>query len=368
MPYTWYKLTFVLQYQDFKELVSIHGFYDAWPAFYNAGGFLVLPTTALGQNYVAVGYSPDPGNILNIHYAEFAVSAIEDNTTVSIVSLKEQTEFKICLKQFESYQFVADQANITDVTGMLINADKTVSVMSGHQAAIIPSDYPSQLAFNYIMENIPPISTLGQHYILASFLGRTSGFVYRVIATSSGVTNVTISGVNVSLSTGEFYEGNSVRSDEVITVLADKPIMVSQYAKAYGTDNVGDSCMVVLPSIQAFYHNHDNVTFPVARLLRFPQFNFISITSECDNIDSFYLDGLPLSIDNISVLQTFDGAFCVLRTNVTVLRMAVPTRFHSVTHPTASFLVIVYGFSEWGSYGYVAAYNVGLNIENSVFY
>ncbi|XP_072043599.1 uncharacterized protein [Amphiura filiformis] len=328
--------------------VSIHGYYTT--AFI-ADGFLVIPTTALGKNYVAVGYPP--ASTLGVDsYSEFTVSAIEDNTTVSMVSIKEQREFTISLKQLESYQFVADSENITDVTGMLINADKIVSVMSGHQATVVTSTSD----FDYLMENIPPVSALGQHYILAPFLGRTSGFVYRIVATSSGVTNVTISGVNVSLSTGEFYEGNTMTSEDLITMLADKPIMVCQYSKGYQTDKVGDPFMVLLPSIQAFYYN---VTFPVAKLIRPYQQYFISITTKCGNIYSFYLDGLPLCIpDNGDVLQTSDGTFCVLRTPIT-------TGFHSVTHPTDSFLVIVYGFARREAYGYVAGYNVGLNMTGS---
>ncbi|XP_072043595.1 IgGFc-binding protein-like [Amphiura filiformis] len=325
------------------EPVTIHGYYTG-VGF--ADGFLVLPATALGKNYVAVGYAPTYE-----YNSEFAVTAIEDQTTVLI---KGQTKFSISLKQYESYQFVAD-SNSMDVTGMLINANKPVSVMSGHPSSSVSSDDPIP-SIDYLMENIPPVSALGHHYILAPFLGRTSGFVYRVVATSSDVTNVTISGVNVSLSTGEFYEGNAMTSEDLITVLADKPIIVCQYAKGYHTDNVGDPFMVLLPPIQAFYHN---VTFPVATLANRNQQYYISITSECGNIYSFYLDGLPLNVHNSSLLQTFDGAFCVIRTNIT-------TGFHTVTHPSASFLVIVYGFAEFQGYGYVAGYNVGLNNESDV--
>ncbi|XP_072043888.1 uncharacterized protein [Amphiura filiformis] len=340
------------------EPVSIHGYYKVPGrpnlAHYSADGFLVLPTTALGKNYVAVGFSTFENNYHG--YSVFAVSAIEDSTTVSLV-FKRQTKFTISLKQYESYQFVADithtSTDINDVTGMLINADKTISVMSGHQGAVVPNQ-PSPTD-DYMMENIPPVSTLGQHYILAPFLGRTSGFVYRVVATSSGTTHVTMSGVNVSLLTGEFYEGNTMTSEDLITVLSDKPIIVCQYAMWHWADFLGDTFMVLLPSTQAFSYN---VTFPVAALTlsENPRY-FISITSECGNINSFYLDGMPL-INNERILQTSDGAFCVLRTSIT-------TGFHSVTHPSASFLVMVYGFAILYGYGYVDGYNIGPNMEAS---
>ncbi|XP_072042619.1 uncharacterized protein [Amphiura filiformis] len=204
------------------------------------------------------------------------------------------------------------------------------------------------------MENIPPVSTWGDHYLLTPFLGRTSGYVYRIVTASTDVTNVTISGRNrtvVSLSAGQFYEGN-VASDELLIVTADQSIMVAQYAKGYNTDSLGDPFMVVVPPTGRFTNN---VTFPVVTLSEDDPQYFISIISGCDNMDQFYLDGMPLDdVQNANLLQSPDGEFCVVRTPVTPV-------VHSVNHPTASFLVLVYGFAKSPfkkGYGYVAGYNV----------
>ena len=55
------------------------------------------------------------------------------------------------------------------------------------------------------------------------------------------------------------------------------------------------------------------------------------------------------------MLQTPEGDYYVFQTPVT-------TGFHSVTHssPDASFLVLVYGFADAESYGFVAGYTIGL--------
>ncbi|XP_072042618.1 uncharacterized protein [Amphiura filiformis] len=320
------------------DVVSVHGYYGAYRGY---DGFFVLPTTALDNEYFAVGYP------FAFYSSEFAVTAIEDNTTVVI-----KGQPPVSLQQYESYQFFGD-----DVTGLLITADKPVSVISGHQCAKIPSD--SSSSCDYIMENIPPVKTLGNHYLLTPFLGRTSGYVYRIVAALSGITNVTISGRNrtvVSLSAGQFYEGN-VASDEMLVVTADNSIMVAQYAKGgRDTDGVGDPFMVVIPPTQRFTNN---VTFPVVALTSLdndpPWFvtrYFLSIISGCDSMNSFHLDETPLGVENISLLQTTpDGEYCVLRTPVN-------PGFHSVTHPLASFLVLVYGFAYRRGYGYAAGYNV----------
>ncbi|XP_072014230.1 uncharacterized protein [Amphiura filiformis] len=301
-------------------------------------GWFVLPTTALGIDYVAVGYNPNS----NRYFSEFVVTAIEDNTSVYIIG---QIELSVTLQQYESYQFVSDRVNQPDITGMSIKSGKPVSVMSGHQCAGLLNEG----GCDYVMEHLPPVSILGHHYILAPFLGRTSGFVYRVVSTSPDTTNVSLSGETISLSSGEFYEGDIVTSDEVVTVMADKPIMVVQYAKGFSSDRFGDPFMIVIPSTQRF---SNNVTFPSGTLWYSDQQHYISIiTPECDSVNSFNLNGLPLSTQSLSSLQSADGAYCVLRTQI-------GTGFHSVTHPSASFIVLVYGFANFESYGFVARYQV----------
>ncbi|XP_072051658.1 uncharacterized protein [Amphiura filiformis] len=302
-------------------------------------GWFVLPTTALGNNYVAAGY--EPSHEPYIYFSEFVVTAIEDNTTVHI---KGELDLSMTLQQYESYQFVSDRVNLTDITGMSIKADKPISVMSGHQCAYVPVYI---FSCEYLMEHLPPVNILGNHYILAPFLGRKTGFIYRVVSTSPGTTSVSLSGESISLSAGEFYEGETMISNEVVTVMADKSIMVVQYAKGVMSDGIGDPFMMVLPSTQRF---SNNVTFSSG--VANDQQHYISIiTLECDDINSFNLDGLPLSTQNISLLPGPDGAFCVLRTPVS-------TGFHSVTHPSALFLVLVYGFGYKESYGFVARYQV----------
>ncbi|XP_072014379.1 uncharacterized protein [Amphiura filiformis] len=318
--------------------VSVRGYYYA--PLVSHDGWFVLPTSALGKDYVAVGYDSKG----TFYFSEFVVTAIEDDT---LVHIKGHIELSMILHQYESYQFVSDSVNQPDITGMSIKADKPVSVMSGHQCAYVPVNI---LGCDYIMEHLPPVSILGHHYILAPFLGRTSGFVYRVVCTSPGATNVSISGETISVSNGGFYEGDFVTTDEVLTVMADNPIMVVQYAKGVISDGVGDPFMLVIPSTQRF---SNNVTFPSGTLMdSMDSIHFISIiTPECDSINSFNLDGVPLNRQTIGFLETFGGVFCVLYTPISA-------DLHSVTHPSASFIVLVYGFGYYVSYGFVARYQV----------
>ncbi|XP_072021693.1 IgGFc-binding protein-like [Amphiura filiformis] len=316
------------------ENVSVHGYYFEIGTASSTDAWFILPTIALGGDYIAVGYHSATHGSRN-HFSEFVVTAIEDNTTVYITG---QRELSMTLQRYESYQFVSDGVDLTDVTGMYINTDKPVSVMSGHQCAKVPVN---EVGCDYLMEHLPPLTILGHHYILSPFLGRTSGYIYRVVSVSPGTTHMSLSGESISLSNGEIYEGNVVTSNEVLIIMVDKPVMVVQYAKGSSTDGFGDPFMVVIPSIQKF---SNNVTFP--SFGRDQLQHYISIiTPGCDSITLFNLDGLPLN--NVNWLQSSHGEFCILRSSVN-------SGFHSVTHPSASFLVLVYGFGPSVSYGFVA--------------
>ena len=302
-----------------SDTVSVYGSQHAGTL---TATFFVLPTKVLGNDYVAVGY----------YGSNIVILATEDDTTVSIPG-----RLLLTLKKNECYQDFPG-----DITGISIKTSKPVSVMSGHVCATVTTG-----TCNYIMQNLPPVNHFGQQYILSPFLGRTSGFVYRVVSVSPGITNVAIEpGEIFSLSPGEFYEGNTATTEELLTITSDNPVLISQYTKSQATNDFGDPFMVVIPSTQHFSHN---ATFPTIALKQSNPNYHVSITSRCDTIDLFSLDDMLLSTQNM--LQTSDGEFCVLRTSVN-------PGFHSVTHPSASFFVLVYGFAYADAYGYKAGYQV----------
>ena len=330
---------------DATGLVSVHGYYVS---VNTAAGFLVLPTRVLDRHYVLTSWARNTGETYKSYLSELVVSALQDKTNVII---KGREDFEIVLQQHQVYQLVADGSNVTDVTGFTVTADIPISVMSGHQCAVIPIG-----GCDYLMEHIPPIRALGNHYVIAPFMDRQAGYVYRVIATASGMTNITISdGQIISLSTGQFYNGD-VHDNAVVIITSDKPVLLSQYAKgrnftAAGVPRLGDPFMIVIPSTSAY---SNNVTFPVPTLSNNQQKYYINIIIACAHSDSIALDDQPLIYQNSTMLPTREGEYCVLQT-------PIATGFHSVTHPSpdASFLVLVYGFAEAESYGYVAGYNIG---------
>ena len=331
------------------KAVSVHGFYESVTS---AAGFVVLPTDVLGDLYVVVAYN----SIQKYSDSELVVAAFQDYVTNVTLTFSDNSKvFDVTLNQYESYQHVAAATSglPRDITGAFINSTQLVSVMSGHQDVNIPL---SSIGADYIMDHLAPVTSLGRRYVLAPFMGRSSGYTFRVIAVAREPTQVTISdGSVLSLQPGKFYQGDS---NSVVVVNADKPVMVAQYAKSYHTDLSGVPFMIVLPSTDAY---SDHVIFPVATFNIYindsPTYYYISIVITCEDVENLMLDGRFIGSAS-GMLQTHDEEFCVLR-------QAIQPGIHNVglyhqREFKASFVVLVYGYTEavGKSYGYVAGYNV----------
>lgn len=110
--------------------------------------FLGLPVDILGTRYLAVG--SEPSSNIGIQYLNvLSVIATQDNTTVTISPKSrlligrqgfrriyhpygKKLVFK--LNKLESYTI----RSVSDITGSLIESDKAISVISGHECAYVP--------------------------------------------------------------------------------------------------------------------------------------------------------------------------------------------------------------------------------------
>jgi hypothetical protein len=113
--------------------------------------FLGLPVDILGTRYLAVG--SDPSSNIGIQYLNvLSVIATQDNTTVTIspksrLLIGRQGFRRIYhpydkplvfkLNRLESYTI----RSVSDITGSLIESDKAISVISGHECAYVPDPY-----------------------------------------------------------------------------------------------------------------------------------------------------------------------------------------------------------------------------------
>ncbi|XP_072021501.1 hyalin-like [Amphiura filiformis] len=306
----------------------------------SADGFNVIPISSLGQRYVIASYEP-----FNSYSSEFVVTALEAPTVIEITFNHDgYRTIQKTLYPYESFQY-RDFAH--DLTGTLITSNKPISVMSGNECANVPKAFST---CDYLITHLPGTDGFGRNFVLSPFLGRISGYVFRVLAITNN-TYVTVSdGSTVQLSEFEFYEGDVLTAATVTTISTDKDVIVTQYAKGFNSDSrAGDPFMLLVPPYNFF---SNNVTFPVISILGNQALETsINVIVRCE-------ENLKITIDGAIEQNWFDrlnsdGEFCVLR-------KSVEPGLHSVGHPSrdAKFVVVVYGFIESVSYAYFAGYNL----------
>lgn len=310
-----------------------------------ADGFTVLPTSVMSTRYVLASYQP----LINYrHPAEFVVTALAEETQISMTFNHGGHEpvTKI-LQPYECYQYI-DYTH--DLTGTLVTSNKPVSVMSGNECANIPY---STGKCEFLMAHMSGTEEAGRFFVLAPFLGRTSGFIYRVIALHNN-TLVNISSLAsgpIELSEFAVYEGDVTTVADLTVISSNQNVIVVQYAKGLYSDyKTGDPFMLIIPPTNFF---SNNITFPVTSIPSnaVPQNAYMNVIVRCeDNLDIAWNGDI---VDEWVDRLNDGGEFCVLRRRLGV-------GVHSVGHrsKSATFVVVVYGFVWRASYGYVAGFNL----------
>ncbi len=261
--------------------VAVHAFY-AYSNFNSEwliGSTNVMPVDALGTKYFVASYPP-----YSTRKSEFTVTALDGEAdTVVIIETRNGQHFREVLRPSETYQLQSD----TDLTGSVILADKPVSVMSGCGCAKVP---PTKDRCNYLVVHLTDIESAGLKFIIGPFADRTTGYIFRVIATVDntqlrfGTSNNTI-----EIHAGYFHEVD-VPGNTVSYVSSSEPVLVFKYGKGGDSSNTdGDPIMVTIPAVS---HYVDVLTFPVAYLPTRSNTRYsLSITLECVMSEGLILDG-----------------------------------------------------------------------------
>jgi hypothetical protein len=289
----------------------------------------VIDGDKLGTNYVVGGYQGGVGD-------QVSAQATQDGTTVTIKNQAGVTVATANLNKGETYL-----QNAANVTGYSVTSDKPIAVFSGNGCTNVPN---GSFACDYIMEQIPPVSSLGKDYLIAQTPSTgTGGNIYRVVAATDG-TQVKLDGVVVAtLNKGEYYEtrlagGHSINTSNPALVLS---YLVGQ--SAAGNANT-DPAMSVVPSIDQTLKSYvfsapadDPGTLGFNEA--FPE-NFVTIAILNSDIASL----------------TFGGGSPTLLTSAAIPGTLYTARQYSVTpgvfNVTASspFLLLASGADQYDSY------------------
>ena len=302
---------------------------------FTSDAFLALPCerSPVDQyEYYALTYhgiSTSPSAIL--------IVACEDNTTVTTPSNT------ITLNRQQTYLIW----EFRDLSGTRVVSTKPISFFSGHECTFIPSGVR---ACDILTEQVPPTNTWGSFFLGASFLGKSSGALYRVL-TASDSTTVTVNCTTMAqpttytLSTAGSWQEFSALANSYCSIESNNPVLVMEYAKGYNLDSIGDPLMTMIPPVEQYSNNY------VFNVL--PEFgtNYITVyvAPEYFQPERIFVDNSNLLNNSWTAVYCSTGTLCGY-----VTRQSLSAGEHSLYHEDTDGRVGVsaYGFNRYNSYGY----------------
>jgi len=235
---------------------------------YTSDGFLALPVSALGTEYIVAAYPQYTAIGSGYHLvAETTISAAYDSTVVIFTmggnsasttsgGLKPGQTITFAMGKGDVLCF-ASNGDIQDISGSTIRSNYPVGVVSGNQCANVPGGVPW---CDYMSEMELPTYTWGKEYHVTPFFGRKKMPIIRIFAKEKN-TKVFRDGQqwlvipkNTGKSDDGYYELRAdVGNPRAMVITADKPIYVVEYNTGQADDNVySDPFQMVLTPLEQY--------------------------------------------------------------------------------------------------------------------
>ena len=344
----------------------------------SVGDYLAYPCQDVGGAPYEY-YIVSTGSVSSDSISEFLLVGCEDSTTITITPTQTVSIPTDPQSSSSSLQFVTSGSDhqITlnkmqtlligkrnvDLTGSRIVSNKPLTVISGHECGIVPYVY-DWLSCEHLTVNIPPTSTWGQEFLLVPNGGRNVGQYYKIVSSQSATTVVhrcnSVTSTQTLTSAGNSFTLLS-SSTTYCSVVANKPVLVSNLAISSGNENTGDAIISILPSLDQYNNKYSFFS------LNTTDFNIhqisVSVLAQYYQPSSIRLDGQPISCSWTAIYNS-GGAVVGYGCH----RSITGGTTHVVSHnnPDGKLAVVVYGWNasdHESSYGYHAGLRVNLGIR-----
>jgi hypothetical protein len=344
--------------------ITIYG-YSVWASPNTIGGspdgYLGLPITSYGTKYITVNYYASQFGSASTS-GEFLIVAPYDNTQVKIttkgdtrlgnsVSHRAGVPWTVSLMKGQTYLVQSDNslAAENDLTGSLIESDKPISVLTGHE--ITPITIGDRTSADHLIEMIPPVDRWGTQYFDMPMAGRTGcGDYIRIISGEDG-NQITYNGRGpFRLDAGEFAERDLVVDPEVYTSINNKKFVVMQYSYSQGYNGdpgTADPFMILMTAQQQF---EKHMVFRTPTPAQSGTFNnYITFICVDSAIRKIKIDGKAITSYQYVGLQSFPAT----NPTMSAYRVKLPggARAYFAEGP-APFGAYQYGFSNYEGYGW----------------
>ncbi|XP_062618015.1 IgGFc-binding protein-like [Saccostrea cucullata] len=304
-------------------------------------GTLIIPTNKLSTKYLVSSTMP----VLNSvdFYSQFAIGALYDDTSVQIElkigqnssihvfggTYKDGDTFSVVLSRLETLQV----NHTTDLTGTFITATKPLAVFSGKQCQLWK---PSRCS--HVVTQLPPISELDTHYIVAPFHNNEITLI-RIVSAQETYINSSFGDKKI---TRHLYGRNpqnlTATSNSITVIVSDQPVLIT----GFGMGGPYDPYMTVIPGINQ-YLSYYKIPVPEGYTE-----NFI-----CVIIPQISLYNLRINGNSFNKFKTVFQSSIVLENIFSVFTIQVERGiFILSTTDNSKFGLIVYGHRYSDGYGF----------------
>ena len=234
-----------------------------------------------------------------------------------------------------------------DTTGARVTSTKPISFFSSNQCSYVPRGIA---ACDYLTEQLPPTSTWGREFLVASLLGRTSSELYRIVASRASTTFTVAcvgrSTLSYTLSNAGSWQEVVLADNSHCSIEASAPVLVAQFAYGGRADGASaDPFMVMIPPVDQFSNRY------VFNVLSTFSTNFITVyvSPQYYQRERIYLDGTNVLSWSWTTVRCSDGTICGY-----IAGRSMSAGSHVLYHNDlyARIGLIVYGFYTYDSYGY----------------
>lgn len=351
-------------------------------------GFQILPTKALGTEYVVAAWQDYTDDFYDYYYTSYlSVVGVHENTTVELtLGGNENT----CTPGPNSLSFgdtdkkklqpgdvwlIGVMGDYSDATGTYIKSDKPVSVISGN----FRTSLPTGASRDYLIQQNTPVHSWGKEYHVTPIIERKHASMIRVFAGEENavlyrngqewgrIPKVGGKDKEGWISRRAMPKGHAYETDPVL-ITSDKRIAVTQYNPTANDDGVAsDPFQMRLNPVQSYV---TSCVFHVPGVDMHPTFqdnymNFVYKATENGQMPDFIEYGMPkngtINWVPFNTVATNPGK--PFRDGVTSdsrewkclsFRLGDPAGVYAL-RSDEPFMAYVYGFQVADSYGYPAA-------------
>ena len=337
-----------------KDSISVFASNDRT---YSFDVFNVLPTHALGSVYILQMYPSHASPMKPDRFAsEFAIVAVENNTTVEIELTYDSQNghyahqpFTVVLDAGQCYQLQSLRGGEGDLSGTRIMATngKPIAVFAGDRGCMIPSYYED--AVDAAFEQMLPVEYWGQQFVVTTTMIKGVDRV-RVTALNDNC-QITLNGEWLTtIGAAETCEFQINDAYPAVYLETSEPALVHKYLPGamynYQGNNYCDPSMVyICPLDRAIHH----AVFPVFGDSHC-EFFFVNIVTETASVSEMRMNGQSIA----SYFREVPG-----RPGYSFARIGTDLGTQTLSNSSGCFVAHAYGIGPCVSY----AFSVGADLS-----